>query len=106
MQYDEKLIQAVWEKARAVHERDTELWRKDTCGAWIHREQYNNQNSEFGWTIQSEAPGKSDELEHLEPFHWKNAFDIANGKPQCRATADRSGISPTQKIDEPRNAYN
>jgi hypothetical protein len=105
MEYEEKLIQAVWEKARGLHEKDTTQWRKDRCGAWIQREHYNNQNSEFGWTIQVVSPGRPDDLKNLEPFHWKNTFDIANGKPQCRASADQSGLSPTQVVGEPRNNY-
>jgi hypothetical protein len=44
-----------------------------------------------------------DSLENLQPFHWNNDFDIANDKPHCRVTADRTGLLPTQDIDMPHN---
>lgn len=100
---DENLIQAVWEKGRGMLDKDASEWRKDECGAWLHRQQYNNENSEYGWKILNVKPGEPDEPHNLQPFHWKNDFDIANNKPQCHVTADRVGLSPTQRIDMPRN---
>lgn len=100
---DENLIQAVWEKGRGMLDRDASEWRKDQCGAWLHRQQYNNENSEFGWRILNINAGGADILENLQPFHWKNTFDIANGRPQCHVTADRADLMPTQSIDMPRN---
>lgn len=35
---DENLIQAVWEKGRGMLDRDASEWRKDQCGAWLHRD--------------------------------------------------------------------
>jgi hypothetical protein len=104
MEYTENQIQAIWEKARGIPDWDTTQWRKDQCGAWIQRQQYNNQHSDFGWLIQNVSPGGSHAQENLQPFHCKNSFDIANGKPHCKATADRIGLSPAQKVDEPRNS--
>ncbi|MCO6429110.1 hypothetical protein [Nitrosomonas communis] len=103
MTIDENLIQAVWEKGRGMLERDTSEWRMDQCGAWINRRQYNNAKSEYGWKMVNVKPGSPDSAESLQPFHWNNDFDIANDKPHCRVTADRTGLSPTQSIDTPHN---
>lgn len=105
MEYPENVIQAVWEKARGIPDWDTTQWRMDQCGAWIQRQHYNDENSEFGWSIQNITPGGADVPGDLQPFHWKNIFDIANGKPKCQVAADRSGLSPSQKVDEPRNSF-
>jgi hypothetical protein len=103
MLLEAELIQSVWEKARAMPDRAAPEWRKDECGAWIERAQYENALSEFGWKIENVSPGKPDTLENLRPFHVRNGFDIANHKPRCAVTADRADIAPTQHVGTPRN---
>jgi len=103
MLLDAKLIQLVWEKARVVPDRAAPEWRKDECGAWIERAQYENSLSEFGWTIQNVSPGGSDSVQNLRPFHIRNAYDISNHKARCAVTADREDIGPTQHVGSPRN---
>lgn len=104
MDFDEKMVQAVWEQARAMQDRNPDLWRRDQCGAWIHREQYNNGKSEYGWKILKVVAGESVTVDRLQAFHWSNGFDIANGKAQCRVTADRAGLAPGESVDQPRNS--
>ncbi|MDV6343793.1 hypothetical protein [Nitrosomonas sp. Is37] len=103
MTIDENLVQAVWEKGRGTLGQDISEWRQDQCGAWISRQKYNNAKSEYGWKIVNVKPGSPDHLENLQPFHLENDFDIANDKPHCRVTADRSGLMPTQSVDTPHN---
>lgn len=103
MAFNDDMIQAVWEKGRRMQDRDPNEWCQDQCGAWLHRDQYENTTSEYGWKILNIVAGGGDELDNLQPFHWNNTFDIANGKPQCQVTADRSGLNPTQGIVQPRN---
>lgn len=103
MAFNDNMIQAVWEKGRRMPDRDPTEWCQDQCGAWLHREQYDNAESEYGWKILNIVAGGGDELDNLQPFHWNNTFNIANGKPQCRVTADRTGLNPTQGIVQPRN---
>lgn len=100
---NEDRIQAVWEKGRATLDRDPNDWRQDQCGAWLHRAQYDNPEAEFGWKMVRVGPGRPEDLDNLQPFHWRNSFDIENGEPHCRITADRSGLSPTQHVDQPQN---
>ena len=103
MEYSDELIQAVWEKGRAMPGRNGEEWRQDQCGAWLNRDQYGNDRSEFGWKILNVVPGGAAKADGLQPFHCKNSFDLAIGKAHCRVSADRSGLGPTQQVDQPRN---
>ncbi|WP_305907463.1 hypothetical protein Q9L42_015700 [Methylomarinum sp. Ch1-1] len=103
MAFNDEMIQAVWEKGRGTSERDSNEWRQDQCGAWLNREQYENAESEYGWRILNVVADGKDELDNLQPFHCQNSFDIANSKAHCCVAADRSGLTPTQSVDQPRN---
>jgi hypothetical protein len=101
--FGEDMIQAVWEKGRGMPHLDPAEWRSDQCGAWMHREQYGNAGSEFGWKIVNLATGTPRNIEHLQPLQWNNGFDISRGQPHCRVTADRTGLAPEQTVTQPRN---
>lgn len=103
MGFSDQVIQQIWEKARAMADRDSSKWRHDQCGAWIKRDAYEQEHSDYGWAIRNMTLGESKKLEDMHPFHCQNAYDLASGKPQCNVIADRTGIQPTQKIDHPRN---
>ena len=103
MAYSDEMIQSVWEKGRGMQDRSQDEWRKDRCGAWMQRDQYNNEDSGYGWKILNIAAGGSVSPDDLYPFHWKNSFDIENGEPICRVMADRAGMEPDQFVDPPRN---
>ena len=66
-------IEAVWQKALIVP--GYSKYRKDVCGAWIHRDQYGNTNSGFGWEIDHKTPVAllgSDHIDNLQPLQWEN----------------------------------
>lgn len=71
--HDENLIEAVWRKGCTVPGNNPNVWRKDVCGAWMKREDYDNRNSEYGWQIDHINPasrGGSHDIENLRPLHW------------------------------------
>lgn len=103
MDFNDDIVQRVWEKARATPDRDPAEWRKDECGAWIRHGHYGSRDSGFGWKIEHVSPDSSDALDHLRPFHRDNSFDRGLGAAHCRVTADREGVAPTAHIDSPRN---
>lgn len=104
MSYSKDTVQSVWEKARVMAEQDPAVWRKDECGAWIKREHYQHESSEFGWIIANVSPGGSSETHNLRPFHRENSFDIGAAQAKCRVTADQTGIDPHEHLTStPRN---
>lgn len=103
MSFDEASIQQVWEKGRLMADRDWNHWRRDECGAWMYREHYGNESSEFGWKIVNVSTGGNDSIEHLRPLHHGNHFEQATGQAHCKVTADLEGVQPTAHISAPRN---
>jgi hypothetical protein len=96
------LIEAVWAQGRVLPEADPTQWRQDACGAWIRREHFGREDSEFGWKIERIAAG-AQRAENLRPFHWRNSFDIAEGAPHCHVRADRAGVAAEKYARPPRN---
>lgn len=47
---DEIKIMA-WSKARAIEGYDSDMFRKDACGAWIRRDMFGQTDNMFGWGI-------------------------------------------------------
>jgi hypothetical protein len=85
-----------------VAEADPAEWRQDACGAWIRRDQFGREGSEFGWKIENLAVGPG-AAPVLRPFHLRNAFDPANRKPHCVVKADRAGVPSGEFAAPPRN---
>lgn len=102
VEYGENTIQQAWEHGRAMSDQDSNVWRQDQCGAWIRREHYGHESSEFGWKIHNILPGEMGE-EHLRPFHNQNTFNSSSGQAHCHITADRTAVNPTAHIDQPSN---
>ena len=90
MQYSESLIWRVWSRAEIFAGNDPVFWRKDFCGAWIFRGDYNNPDSEYGWVISHIKPldkGGTDDFSNLYPLHWHNTDRNLDGSIICKTTA-------------------
>lgn len=75
--YPREVVEQVWLLAQIVAGNDPAVWRKDEFGAWLHRHEYRNRHSEFGWEIAESgylisAPG----IAALRPMQWQNHVDF------------------------------
>ncbi len=103
MAFSDEMIQQVWEKGRGTFDQDSSIWRQDECGAWMKREHYGNQHSDYGWKIENVSIGGPDIVQNLRPFHCQNTFDKANHRAKCHVTADRTALEASEHVKEPRN---
>lgn len=91
MSFSDEKVQRVWEKATIVANNDPNVWRKDRCDAWIHRNTYgeNARNSEYGWEVHHVNPNGNDDLTNLLPLQWENNMATADtGNIVCAVTAN------------------
>ncbi len=100
-----EIIQKVWEKATAVPDVDSNLWRKDIAGAWISRKHFGNECSEYGWQIDHIVPQSKiafldyENFDNLQPLQWNNKLAKADNYPvySTTMTADiANNIKKTQ----------
>jgi len=90
MSFSDETVQKVWEKGTPDSYNDPNVFRKDECGAWIHRAAYGKRESRFGWEIdhiKPESEGGGDELSNLRPLHWENNASKQAGRLGCPVTA-------------------
>jgi hypothetical protein len=87
MTVSEDLLQRVWEKGDAIN-FDSEIWRKDLCGAWISKIRHGDRNSDYGWEIDHINPDGGDDPSNLRPLQWKNSLEKSTGPLKCPVTAD------------------
>lgn len=70
-----EFLDAIWDKADASTSSRPGVFRKDVAGAWIKRDDYGKQNSEYGWEVDHIKPvakGGETELYNLRPLQHQN----------------------------------
>lgn len=90
MSWTHEQLSAIWGKASTVSGNDPNVWRQDTCGAWIGWQFYGDRQSQYGWEVDHIVPierGGSDGLSNLRPLHWKNNASKQDGKLTCAVRA-------------------
>jgi hypothetical protein len=88
--YDLEVIRRVWTLAQTIPGNDPEVWRKDEFGAWIHRADYRNRHSDYGWEVADYGFSRRNAgLASLRPMHWQNHLDfMIAARNQAVITAD------------------
>ncbi|WP_033567991.1 HNH endonuclease signature motif containing protein [Dickeya undicola] len=108
MSFDQTTINAVWEKAQEINGYDSNIYRKDYCGAWIEKDKYGDRNHAFGWEIDHEttkANGGDDSLSNLRPLHWRNNASRGNGRLNTQTPAAKSVGNQNHYLDDDGHYY-
>jgi len=101
--FSQDIINKVWEKAFTVVGYDNNLFRQDTCGAWIKKDKYGSEDY-LGWEVDHVYPlskGGTDDLVNLRPMHWQNNRAKADNYPSYQC-AIKSVDNKNIKSDEIR----
>jgi hypothetical protein len=95
----------VWEKGTIVSDYDSDMYRKDACGAWMIKKEYGNNESIYGWEIDHVFPkslGGDYDLKNLRPMQHNNNSSKGNDYPSYKSvvTSDgnRNTYSDSQKV--------
>jgi len=85
MEYDDAIIEAVWQKADPTP--DPELRLDYCCRALIRRDRYGDRDSDFDWVV---APRDLErDVPDLVPLHWANNDSRQFGRFVCVKTANQ-----------------
>jgi hypothetical protein len=96
--YDREVIDRVWSYAQVVAGNDPAVWRKDEGGAWIHRAEYGNRRSEFGWEIvECGFLTRGQGVAALRPMQWQNYLDFMVADRR-RATVSADGLHNARRL--------
>ncbi len=63
--YTISIRKKVWQKAKTLKGHDDDIWRRDKNGKLLNWQDYNDKDSEYGWTIQPKDAADSS-VDNLE----------------------------------------
>ena len=112
-EWPEDIKKAVWAKAPYIDIRHPELGKYDPCRACIIKEEYGNQDSDFGWQIDHIFPEQKlkdagvpqnmiDHIDNLRPMHHKNNNKKSDKFPEYTGIVSAIG---TTNIDDVYRDY-
>lgn len=102
MNITNELKRSVWEKAQIVEGFNSDMYRKDPCGAWIAWDKYGVQDSVYGWEVDHIYPqslleerGFDDDaindIRNLRPMQHENNASKSDDYPSYTAVITSEG---------------
>lgn len=96
MEYSKVQLDRIWNKGIKVEGYNPEIIRKDACGAWILRDSYGQEDSDYCWVVdhiypQSRLEAKGidpiliDSEVNLRPFNRKNNISKGDDYPDYKS---------------------
>ncbi|MFA4995639.1 MAG: HNH endonuclease signature motif containing protein [Patescibacteria group bacterium] len=87
--FSAEIVEKVWQKGLIVLGQNSNLMRKDACGAFIKRNLYGVRDGQSGngWEIDHIDPNGSDDLSNLRPLQWYNNVTKSDGVLKCAVRA-------------------
>lgn len=102
MDITNQLKRLVWEKGQIVRGYNSDMYRKDPCGAWIAWDKYGVNDSIYGWEIDHIYPQSRleeqncsveliDDLTNLRPMQHQNNASKSDDYPSYIAVVTSEG---------------
>lgn len=96
---ENNLINEIWQKGAEVPGYNSDIFRQDSCGAWIMKNQFGKE-TKFGWEIDHILPvskGGNDDLVNLRPMHYLNNRSKGEDYLGYRSAVTASGVENVEK---------
>lgn len=84
--HSRETIDDAWRNAEPIPGIDAELWRQDQYGAWMHKNDYANRHSQYGWEV-CDGLGCCRSLQALQWQNFKDYCQMWDGS----GDSDRGG---------------
>ncbi len=102
MDYSKELLDRIWGKGIPVEGYNPNIIRKDACGAWILRNSYELDDSDYCWVVDHIFPltllkqnyineSEINLFDNLRPLNKKNYISKANDYPNYKAVIIAEG---------------
>lgn len=102
MNITNELKRSVWEKAQIVEGFNSDMYRKDPCGAWIAWDKYGVRDSVYGWEVDHIYPkslleergfdeDKINDIRNLRPMQHENNASKSDDYPSYTAVITSEG---------------
>lgn len=102
MEFSKEQLDRIWKKGVIVEGYDPSIIRKDACGAWILRQAYGAEDSEYCWEVDHIYPKAClvakgidekliDSVDNLRPLNRKNNLSKSLSYPLYKAVVVADG---------------
>lgn len=96
MNEDKKeFIELAWAKGRKIEGYDSDLFRKDACGAWMRKDLYGEIHNMYGWGIDYIFPkvmGGTLVADNIRALNYHNIISKGRDYPSYKAVYTSEGV--------------